>query len=445
VSTPVVAIVGAPNVGKSTLFNRLVGMRRSIVTDEPGVTRDRLYGEVRDADPPFRLIDTGGLAMRLEAPFNRGIEEQVLAALDEADAVLFVIDVRAGVTALDREIAQLLHRRARPVIAVANKVDGPSVEPLLHDLYTLGLGDPVGVSAEHGLGISDLLDRLAGTLSALPEAVADDEGPHAVRIALVGRPNVGKSSVLNRVLGEERVMVSDVPGTTRDVVDTLVERDGRHYRLLDTAGLRRRGRPSVTAEVLSVAVARNSIRRADVVVLILDASEDFAAQDAHIAGYAHEAARPLVIVVNKWDLVADREEAAKSWRDTIRGRLGFARHAPVVFASAVTGQRVEKFLEHADELYAAAGRRVPTPELNRWLEDVARAEQASPARGRSVKLLYVTQVGVRPPRFVLFCNHPRRVHFSLRRFLENSLRDRFAFGATPIQLRFRKRSGKEKE
>ena len=442
-STPVVAIVGAPNVGKSTLFNRLVGMRRSIVTDESGVTRDRLYGEVRDADPPFRLIDTGGLAMGLEARFSRGIEEQVLTALDEADAVLFVIDVRAGVTALDREIAQLLHRRAQPVIAVANKVDGPSVEPLLHDLYTLGLGDPVGLSAEHGLGITDLLDRLAATLSALPEAGAEQEGPHAVRIALVGRPNVGKSSVLNRVLGEERVMVSDVPGTTRDVVDTLVERDGRHYCLLDTAGLRRRGRPSATAEALSVAVARNSIRRADVVVLVLDAAEGFTAQDAHIAGYAHQAARPLVIVVNKWDLVADREEAVKRWRHTIRGRLGFAHDAPVVFASAVTGQRIEKFLEHADELYAAAGRRVPTPELNRWLEGVARAEQASPARGRSVKLLYVTQVGVRPPRFVLFCNHPRRVHFSLRRFLENSLRDRFAFGATPIQLRFRKRSGKE--
>jgi GTP-binding protein len=444
VPTPVVAIVGAPNVGKSTLFNRLVGMRRSIVTDEPGVTRDRVYGEVRDADPPFRLVDTGGLAIRLEAPFDRGIEEQVLAALDEAEAVLFVVDLRAGITALDRDIAQLLRRRARPVIPVANKVDGPSLEPLVPDLYSLGLGDPVGVSAEHGLGIDDLLDRLGDILGAVPHSDAGDDEAHVVGIALVGRPNVGKSSLLNRVLGEDRVMVSEIPGTTRDVVDTLVSREDRRYRLLDTAGIRRRGRVEATAEVLSVAVARNSIRRADVVVLVLDGSEELASQDAHIAGYAHEAARPLVVVINKWDRVADREEAAKRWRETIRERLSFARHAPLVFTSALTGQRADKFLEHADALYDKAGLRVPTPELNRWLEAVARKEQASPARGRSVKLLYATQVGVRPPSFVLFCNHPRRVHFSLRRFLENSLRDRFGFDGAPIRLRFRKRSGKEK-
>jgi GTP-binding protein len=444
VPTPVVAIVGAPNVGKSTLFNRLVGMRRSIVTDEPGVTRDRVYGEVRDAEPPFRLVDTGGLAIRLEAPFDRGIEEQVLAALDEAAAVLFVIDVRAGISALDREIAQLLRRRDRPVIPVANKVDGPSIEPRVPDLFSLGLGDPVSVSAEHGLGVNDLLERLRGILGALPESVVPEDRAHAVGIALVGRPNVGKSSLLNRVLGEDRVMVSEIPGTTRDVVDTVVERDDRRYRLLDTAGIRRRGRVNVTAEVLSVAVARNSIRRADVVVLVLDGSEELASQDAHIAGYAHEAARPLVMVVNKWDLVPDREEAAKRWRETIHDRLSFARHAPVVFTSALTGQRADKFLEHADLLYEKAGRRVPTPELNRWLEEVARKEQASPARGRSVKLLYATQVGVRPPSFVLFCNHPRRIHFSLRRFLENSLRERFEFDGAPLRLRFRKRSGKER-
>jgi GTP-binding protein len=444
VSTPVVAIVGAPNVGKSTLFNRMVGRRRSIVTDEPGVTRDRVYGEVADADPAFRLVDTGGLAMRLDAPFNAGIEAQVLAALDEASAVLFVVDTRAGVTALDREIVALLRRRARPVVLVANKVDGPAIEAELGELYTLGLGEPLGISAEHGLGMNELLERLARILEGLERSPVRGDETRAVRIALVGRPNVGKSSLLNRLLGEDRVMVSEVPGTTRDVVDTMVERDGRHYRLLDTAGLRRKGRVSVTAEVLSGVVARNSIRRADVVVLVLDGSETFAAQDAHIAGYAHEAARPLVVVVNKWDLVDDREAAAKRWQETIETRLAFTRDAPVVFVSARTGQRVDKMLEHADELHAAAGRRVSTPELNRWLDEVARAEHDSPARGRSVHLLYATQVGVRPPSFVLFCNHPGRIHFSLRRFLQNSLRERFSFGAVPIRLRFRKRSTRER-
>jgi GTP-binding protein len=439
-----VAIVGAPNVGKSTLFNRLVGSRRAIVTDEPGVTRDRIYGEVRDAVPPFRLVDTGGLAPRVRALLNAEIESQARVALAEASLILFVVDVRAGPTVLDQEIAEMLRRVPRPVLLVANKVDVPAVETGIHVFHALGFGPPLPVSAEHGGGIDELLEAVAAILetSALPGPEAPQEP--VVRVALVGRPNVGKSSLLNALLGEDRVVVSETPGTTRDVVDTPIERDGRRYLLLDTAGIRRRGRPRETAETLSVTLARKSIRRADVVVLVVDATEGFVAQDAHIAGYAHRDHKPLVVIVNKWDLVRDRQAQAKVWERTVRQRLGFAKGVALVLASAKTGQRVERFLDHVDEAYTAAGLRVPTPELNRWLQEVAGVERASPAGGRSVNLLYVTQTGIRPPRFVLFCNDPRRVHFSLRRFLDNSLRARFAFGAAPIDLQFRRRSRKSR-
>ena len=439
--SPLIAIVGAPNVGKSTLFNRLVRRRRSIVTDEPGATRDRVYGEVVDAPRPFRVVDTGGLALSDDALLGREIEGQVRAALEEAAAVLLVVDVRAGVTALDREIAALLRRRAKAVVLVANKVDAPSVEPSLLEFHSLGLGDPVPVSAEHGHGLDPLLDRITEVIAALPESELPGHVDDAVRIAIVGRPNVGKSSLVNRLLGEERMMVSEVPGTTRDVVDTCVERDGRRYVLLDTAGIRRKGsRERTTAETLAVIMARKGVERADVVVLVVDGSQDLSAQDAHIAGYAHDAAKPLVIVVNKWDVVTDRERAVKTWHQTVERRLSFARGCPVVFASAKSGQRVDRFLEPAAQLHAAAGLRVPTAQLNRWLDDVARRESASPAKGRSVKLLYATQTGVHPPRIVVFCNDPRNVHFSLRRFLENSLRHSFGFESVPIRLQFRGRN-----
>jgi GTP-binding protein len=439
-SSPLVAIIGAPNVGKSTLFNRLVRRRRSIVTDEPGVTRDRVYGEVSRAPRPFRVVDTGGLALSRDAPLAHEIERQVQAALREAAAAMLVVDVRAGLTSLDREIAARLRRGARPVILVANKVDAPSAEPALLEFHALGLGDPVAVSAEHGHGLDALLDRIAEVLPHSPDAGLPEHREDGVRIAIVGRPNVGKSSLVNRLLGEERVMVSEVPGTTRDVVDTRLERDGRSYVLLDTAGIRRKGsRRRPTAETLAVAMAHKGVERADVVVLVVDGSQDLASQDAHIAGYAHDAAKPMVIVVNKWDLVKDKERAAKAWRETVERRLSFARGCPLVFASAKSGQRVEKLLEPAAALHAAAGLRIPTAELNRWLDDVARRESASPARGRSVKLLYATQTGIRPPQVVVFCNAPRSVHFSLRRFLENSLRHTFGFGSVPIRLQFRGR------
>ncbi len=439
---PLVVIVGAPNVGKSTLFNRLVRRRHAIVTAQPGMTRDRLYGVVDQGERPFRIVDTGGLTPRTEAPFAREIERQAEAALGEAALVLFVVDARAGATALDREIGELLRRRSLPLLLIANKVDTPAQEPLVHQLHELGLGDPLPVSAEHGLGLPELLDRIEAELGQeeVTPAVSepDDE---AIRVAIVGRPNVGKSSLLNVLLGEERVLVSELPGTTRDAVDTLLELEGRRYVLVDTAGLRRRGRPREAAERYSVNRAQKSIERADVVVLVIDASEQFAAQDAHIAGYVQDARRPMIVAVNKWDLIEDREQRAKDWTETIRHRLRFAKEVPLVLISARTGQRVLRILDLADELHACAGRRVPTGELNRWLQRVARRERGAPAGGGSVNLLYATQTGVHPLRFVLFCSDARRVHFSLRRQLTNSLRETFGLGAAPIQLHFRSRRG----
>ena len=441
VAAPLIAIVGAPNVGKSTLFNRLIGRRSALVTDEPGVTRDRIYGTVRKARRPFRLVDTGGLTPGLDAPFAREIERQADLALREAAGVLYVVDARAGASALDRELAARFRRRGIPVRLVANKVDAPSLEPLIHDLHALGLGEPIAVSAEHGDGMGDLLDAVDAMLPPGFEEESDAPAaePGEVRVALVGRPNVGKSSLLNRRLGEERVLVSEIPGTTRDAVDTPFAYRDRRYLLVDTAGIRRRGKVNRGAETLSVVAARNNIERADVVILVVDATESFAAQDAHIAGYAQEAKRPVVVAVNKWDIVEGREEAAAAWQEELRRRLKFVKEVPIVLVSARTGQRVLKLLDHVDTVYAAAGRRVPTPELNRWLQAQAQTERASPAGGHSVRLFYVAQTGVHPPRFVLFCNDARRVHFSLRRRLENSLREQFGFGAAPLHLQFRSR------
>ena len=439
VSLPLVAIVGAPNVGKSTLFNRLVRYRRAIVTDQPGVTRDRLYGEVRDADSPFRIVDTGGLTPNTAAPFADEIEHQAANAMEEASCLIFVTDARTGITAVDREVSEFLRKRGLPILIVANKVDGPKVEASVNELYELGLGEPIAVSAEHNLGVDELLTAIEQTLveHGTRPSEADDAAPRPLNVAIVGRPNVGKSSLLNRLLGEERVLVSEIPGTTRDSIDTLLRAGDRHYRLIDTAGIRRRGRVQMRAERFSVAQARKNIDRCDVAILVLDASEPFAAQDAHVAGYVSDAFTPLVVAVNKWDLIEGREEQAKHWAAEVRHRLRFVKQAPMVLISAKTGQRVSRVLEHADELYAAAGIEVPTPEVNRWLQSVE--HRPSSAGRRAPRLLYATQTGTRPPRFVVFCNDPAKIHFSFRRHLENSLRERFEFGGAPIRLEFRSR------
>lgn len=436
---PVVAIVGAPNVGKSTLFNRLVGSRQALVTDEPGVTRDRIYGDAKGAPIGFRLVDTGGIRWD-DVPFGKEILLQAEAALREAQLVLVVVDARAGATAMDQDVAAFLRRRGAPTLLVANKVDDDRREGDIHDLHRLGLGEPLPVSAEHARGIDELLQAISERLHGIPALPSGEASEPPIKIALVGRPNVGKSSLLNRLVGEPRMLVSEIPGTTRDAVDTqLVLPDGRRYCLVDTAGLRRRGRVHETAETLSVMRARQAIERADVVVLVLDGSEPLTAQDTHVAGYALEAQRPVVIAVNKWDIVEAREQRAKEWSEEVRIRLKFLKEVPLVLLSAKTGQRVDQILRRVDEVYGQASRTVGTPELNRWLQEEAERERRSPAKGGSIRLFYATQTGVRPPRFVLFCNDARRIHFSIRRRLENSLRERFGFGAAPMKLTFRSR------
>jgi GTP-binding protein len=441
VSIPLVVIVGAPNVGKSTLFNRIIRRRHAIVTDEPGVTRDRLYGEVSDVPVPFALVDTGGLTPGHAAPFAKGIAEQVEVALSGASAILFVIDARAGATSVDRDLATMLRRRGLPLLLVANKIDTDALVSLTHDLHDLGLGEPLPVSAEHDRGIVELLEALMPSLEPCSASEVDvpSFGSRATQVAIVGRPNVGKSSLLNRLLGEERVLVSEIPGTTRDAVDTLLEVGERRYGMIDTAGIRRRGKVQLRVEHVSVARAKKNIARCDIALLVLDASTGLTAQDAHVAGYVHDEYKPMVVVVNKWDLADEREEQAKLWEDTVQRRLSFAREAPLLLVSALTGQRVVKILDLVDRLYAAAGNRVSTPELNRWLQEVAGPYLAPPTRGRAARFFYMTQKGVRPPHFVLFCNEPRRVHFSRRRQLENSLRRRFGFDGVPLRLDLRAR------
>jgi len=437
VEAPLVAIVGAPNVGKSTLFNRLTRRRRAIVTDQPGVTRDRLYGQVQRDELAFRLVDTGGLTPNTAQPFSQEIERQAETALREADLILFVIDARAGVSGLDREVASLLRRRGAQPLVVANKIDAQKLEHLALDLHEFGFGPPLAVSAEHDRNIDELLDAIGERLPLGPTEISP-EIP-ALHVAIFGRPNVGKSSLLNRLCGEERALVSEIPGTTRDAIDTLIEVGGRNYRIIDTAGIRKRGRIMRGVERFSVGGAHRNVTRCDVAILVLDGSQPFAAQDAHIAGYLADAYKPMLVVVNKWDLISDREHEAKRWVERVRDRLKFAKDVPMLLASAKTGQRVSKILEHADQLHAAAGTRVSTAALNQWLSRLAVAGETASANRRAPRLFYATQTGTHPPRFLFFCNDPRKVHFSLRRRLANGLREQFELGAAPIRLEFRSR------
>jgi len=434
---PLVAIVGAPNVGKSTLFNRMVGRRHAIVTDQPGVTRDRLYGDVDRDGLRFRLVDTGGLTPHDAAPFSDEIMEQASTAIREASVLIFVLDGRAGATAIDRDVAILLRKSERPIVLIANKIDGDKHEAMIHELHELGLGEPLALSAEHDRGLDDLYDRLEPLLEDAPDASEDTAGVFPLRVAIVGRPNVGKSSLVNRLVGEERVMVSEIAGTTRDAIDTLLTIGDRRYLLIDTAGIRRPGRIRERVERFSIVRAKANIERCDAAIVVLDADEGIVAQDTHIAGYVHDAFKPLVVAVNKWDLIDGREEAAKKWQEDVTDRLRFAKQAPMTLISALTGQRAINVLDRVDEVHACAGIRVSTPELNRWMAQAA----AHQSRGgkQAFRLYYATQTGVHPPRFVIFCNNPDKGHFSVKRYLENSLRERFGFGASPIRLRFRPR------
>ncbi len=439
---PVVAIVGRPNVGKSTLFNRLIGRRHALVRDVPGVTRDRLYGQVTFERWQATVIDTGGFDPASEEPLIEGVRRQVLAAVREADLVCFVVDARAGVTGLDEEIAAVLRRADRPVVLVANKVDGDAVESATAELYRLGFGEPVPVSAEHGRGIAELLEVVRARAPRGPFAPepADEGRGTPVAIAVIGRPNVGKSSLVNALVGGERVLVHTVPGTTRDAVDTPFTYRGRRYVLIDTAGIRRKGRVTEPLEKLSVVMALRSLERCQVAVVVLDASEGLTAQDAHIAGYANEAGRATVIAVNKWDLVPPGMVTRADVTNQIRDRLPFLDYAPICFTSAVRGGGLDDLFDAVDGAAAEARRRVPAPEVTAVLA-AALARRPITLGGVPLTLQSAAQVSVGPPTFALRVNKPREIHFSYERYLIKALRQAFGFTGSPLRISFRKAVG----
>ncbi|UCF66171.1 MAG: ribosome biogenesis GTPase Der [Acidobacteriota bacterium] len=444
-SAPRVAIVGRPNVGKSTLFNRLVGRREAIVLDRPGVTRDRLERLVRWRGIAVQLEDTGGLVPRAEEQLLQAVTQQALRAVSEADVVILVIDGRAGVTPLDEAIAEQLRGAGARVVIAVNKLDTAKLDDLAAEGWRLGLGEPLPVSAEHGLGIDTLLDAVLDRLpSGNTEAGAEGEASTAgqmqdpdqeLLIAIVGRPNVGKSSLVNRLARSERVTVSPTPGTTRDAVDVLLERDGRRYRLVDTAGLRRASRAESRDESIGMMLTRRRLERSHVAVLVVDATMGLTSQDVGIAGEISRSGRPLVLALNKWDLVEDPEQRVKQLEETVRRRLAFARYAPRLIISAAQGRRVERVLEVCREVVAAANVRLGTADLNRFLQSAV-AERAARG-GTGPKMFYITQIGVLPPRFVVFCRDPRSVTGSYKRYLENRLRETFTLGPTPIVIEFR--------
>ncbi|MGH7322875.1 MAG: ribosome biogenesis GTPase Der [Candidatus Rokuibacteriota bacterium] len=433
---PTIAVVGRPNVGKSTLFNRLVGNRKAIVRDTPGVTRDRIQGECRFGRWSANVIDTGGLDPTASETLTAQVRRQVLAAIAEADALLFVVDGREGITALDEEVARLLRKVAKPVLVVANKVDGAAQEATLGDAHRLGM-EVFPVSAEHGRGVAEVLEVLG---ALLPAPAAERPATEAIRIAVVGRPNVGKSSLVNAMAGEERVVVHREPGTTRDAVDMLVTIRERPYVLVDTAGLRRKGRTVEALDKLAAVMARRSLERSDLALVVIDAGEGVTAQDARIAGYAEGAGRAVVLVVNKWDVVDTPDRAPEIVR-TLRDRLAFLAYAPVVFASARLGTGLDalfKTVEHVADEYS---KQIPTAVLNRAVGAAVTRRPPAGFRGKTLRVFYATQIGTRPPTFLLFVNDPSALHFSYERYLASALREAFGFSGCALRIRLRRRRG----
>jgi GTP-binding protein len=435
---PIVALVGRPNVGKSTLFNRLIGEHRAVVHDLPGTTRDRLYGTVEWRDREFTVIDTGGIGLESdEGDLLADVRLQADEAMRQSDIIVWVVDASADLTAADDEVADLLRRSKKPVILAANKSESQRrQQSALAEFSGRGFNDPVLISALHGEGTGDLLDEI---VAWFPKTETTEEERPAVAIAIVGRPNVGKSSLVNALVGSQRSIVRDEAGTTRDAIDTDIVRDGRAVRLIDTAGIRRRGRIVPGVEKFSVLRAVRAIERADVAVLLIDATEGVLAQDAHVAGYIDEAARGLIVAVNKWDLAEKHPKAQEEYTATIRRELKFADWAPVLYVSAKTHQRVERLVAEALAIQAERINRVPTPRLNDVVRRAVETHQLS-ERGRTLKIYYTAQTGIEPPRFTFFCNDPRLVHFSYVRYLENALRREWEFRGTPVRFEFRGRA-----
>lgn len=434
---PVIAIVGRPNVGKSTLFNRLAGERIAIVEDKPGITRDRIYSSSEWLDRKFHIIDTGGIEVGSDDEILLRIREQAELAMYEAHVIIFMVDGRDGLTAADREVAELLFRSRKPVVLAVNKLDNPHMLDERYDFYELGLGDPIPISAGHGIGIGDLLDEAA---KHFPSEVEEEYSPDTIKFAIIGRPNVGKSSLVNAILGEERVLVSEVAGTTRDAIDTPFTRDDQEYVIIDTAGMRKRGKVYETTEKYSVLRALRAIEGCDVAILVINGEEGIIEQDKRIVGYALEEGRAIIIVVNKWDVVEKDDKTAHRFEQQIRKEFPFMPWAPVLFVSAKTKQRVPKILDAVLKVADNHALRIPTSTVNSVIEDAIMMTPPPTDKGRRLRIKYSTQVTVKPPSFAIFVNDPEMMHFSYERFLENRLRDAFGFEGTPIRLFIRKKS-----
>jgi GTP-binding protein len=433
-SKPIVAIVGKQNVGKSTLLNRIAGKPLAIVEDEPGTTRDRVFAEASWRGVSFTLVDTGGLELQPRSTVARGVREQIEAAISEADAIIFVVDVREGVTPPDLEMADRLRRAGKPVLVAANKADNARREAEAVEFYELGLGEVLPVSAHHGRGVGELLDSL---VPRLPPPTPEEAGTEAIRVAIVGRPNVGKSMLLNAMVGEKRSIVDVLPGTTRDALDTLFDFQGQNVLLIDTAGIRRRGKVTSGIEQYSVIRALRAIDRADVALLVLDATEPATTQDTHIAGYIQQAAKGIVLIMNKWDLVENKNTT--EWNRRIKSQFNFVAYAPVLYTSAKTGQGVDRIMPQVQQVYQERAKRLTTARVNDVIQQAFAAHTRPRSGRRQLNILYATQAEANPPTFVIFANDTRLIHFSYRRYLENQLRAAFGFTGTPLRLIFKTR------
>lgn len=430
----IVAIVGRANVGKSTIFNRIIGQRISIVEDTPGVTRDRIYADASWLTRDFKIIDTGGIELE-NASFTEQIKMQAEIAIEEADIILFVVNGREGVTKEDLFVARLLQKSRKPIVLAVNKIDDQKFKDNIYDFYSLGIGDPIAVSGSHGIGIGDVLDEIIHQLPAVDEKKEDD----VIRFSVIGRPNVGKSSLTNAILGEERVIVSDIEGTTRDAIDTPFEKDGQKYCVVDTAGMRKKGKIYENVEKYSVLRALSAVEKSDVVLMVIDGNQGIIEQDKHVAGYAHEAGKAVILVVNKWDLIEKDSKTMKKMESQIREQFKYLDYAPIIFVSAKDKKRVHLLLPMIQEVYANSQKRVVTSVLNDVLIDAQTMNPTTTFNGGRLKIYYANQVSVCPPTFVLFTNDPQYLHFSYKRYLENRLRDAFGFEGTPIHILCRKR------
>jgi len=432
----IVAIVGRPNVGKSTLFNKLAGKRISIVEDHPGVTRDRIYTEVQWQDRTFTLIDTGGIEPHSEDLMLKQMKQQAEVAIETAEVIIFLVDGQEGITPSDREVANLLRRARKKIILAVNKIDAPKYKDNIYEFYNLGLGEPMGISSGQALGLGDLLDEIIKNLSPEEEEVYDE---YTIKVAVVGKPNVGKSSLVNKILGEQRVIVSDVPGTTRDAIDTPFTMGEGKYVFIDTAGMRKRGKVFESIERYSVIRSLTAIERADVCLMLIDGKEGVSEQDSKIAGYIHDQGKAAVIIVNKWDIVEKDDKTVDKYKADIRNELSFMEYAPILFISALTGQRVNKVLGLVNHVSNQHAMRVSTGMLNDVINEAVLTNQPTVSGGRRLKILYAAQVSIKPPTFALFVNEPSLMHFSYQRYLENQIRKAFSFEGTPVRFLLRER------